>query len=322
MADIEFDDFDAGADPRAVPMVATLTSWAGGAVSLALVAGLVVWGYQIMVRDVTGVPVVRALDGPMRVAPDDPGGTQAEHQGLAVNRVAALGDAAPPADTLRLAPRPVSLIAEDQPRAALRPTRRAELRALPTPDPITAPAALAGDAAQAAIDPALDAAAADPATADDVLAALSEADADLGALDTATAPRDLPAGALAHSPRPLPRPDEDLAARAAIASASAALSPVPLGDLDPAQIIAGTALVQLGAFDDTDQAHAAWDGLSSRGRFAEFFDQKARVVQQAESGGRVFYRLRAAGFDDIADARRFCAALLAEGADCIPVVAR
>jgi len=45
-------------------------------------------------------------------------------------------------------------------------------------------------------------------------------------------------------------------------------------------------------------------------------------VQSAVSGGRTFYSLRAAGFADISDARRFCAALSAEKADCIPVVAR
>ncbi|HBS49363.1 MAG TPA: sporulation protein SsgA, partial [Rhodobacteraceae bacterium] len=33
-------------------------------------------------------------------------------------------------------------------------------------------------------------------------------------------------------------------------------------------------------------------------------------------------RLRAMGFDDISDARRFCSALVAGGADCIPVTTR
>ncbi|MFD1809072.1 SPOR domain-containing protein [Gemmobacter lanyuensis] len=38
--------------------------------------------------------------------------------------------------------------------------------------------------------------------------------------------------------------------------------------------------------------------------------------------GRTFYRLRAQGFSDEADARRFCAAITAEGAECIPVTLR
>ena len=37
--------------------------------------------------------------------------------------------------------------------------------------------------------------------------------------------------------------------------------------------------------------------------------QSTRVIQKAESGGRTFYRLRAPGFNDIAEARRFCSAV-------------
>ena len=49
-------------------------------------------------------------------------------------------------------------------------------------------------------------------------------------------------------------------------------------------------------------------------------DGKERLIQQAESGGQPFFRLRATGFEDMADARRFCSALVAEDAACIPVV--
>jgi hypothetical protein len=58
------------------------------------------------------------------------------------------------------------------------------------------------------------------------------------------------------------------------------------------------------------------------GRFGAYLEGKSRIVQEASSGGRTFYRLRAHGFIDIADARRFCSALVAENADCIPVVTR
>ena len=37
----------------------------------------------------------------------------------------------------------------------------------------------------------------------------------------------------------------------------------------------------------------------------------------ATSGGRTFYRLRAMGFEDLSDARRFCSALVAENAECM-----
>ena len=89
--------------------VASLTNWAGAAASLALILGVGIWGYKVVARDVSGVPVVRATATPMRIAPENPGGTLADHQGLAVNQVAGSGIAAPPADRLVLAPRPAGL---------------------------------------------------------------------------------------------------------------------------------------------------------------------------------------------------------------------
>jgi len=56
--------------------------------------------------------------------------------------------------------------------------------------------------------------------------------------------------------------------------------------------------------------------------FAGYLENKTRVIQRAESGGKVFYRLRAMGFEDIDDARRFCAAFKARNVDCVPVLVR
>ncbi|MGB1389583.1 MAG: SPOR domain-containing protein, partial [Paracoccaceae bacterium] len=116
-------DYAQGAAP--VPEranISTLVNVAGAVMSMALMAGVGVWGYKLLLRDVTGVPVVRAVEGPMRIAPDDPGGRPADHQGLAVNDVAAQGSAAAPADRLVLAPQPVRLMDEDQPQTGQAPT--------------------------------------------------------------------------------------------------------------------------------------------------------------------------------------------------------
>ncbi|MBK1635957.1 SPOR domain-containing protein [Rhodovulum adriaticum] len=306
MADIDFDavvDDDAEGVP---PILGVLAMWAGGVMSLALVAGLATWGYRITVRDMTGVPVVQALAGPMRVAPDDPGGQLAAHQGLAVNHVAAAGGVAPPPDELQLAPRSVGLVAEDRTRGALVPPVRPAALAEDLPG-IAAPTPLAFDAGG------------------EIPSTKVPAGAEITAPETATvsvAMRELPEGALARSPRPIARPETDLVARAAIAAASAAVGPAPITDLVPEDIVPGTVLVQLGAFDTQADARQVWGRLTGSDRYGDFFDEKLRVVQEAESGGRLFYRLRAAGFGDLAEARRFCAALMAEGADCIPVVAR
>jgi hypothetical protein len=111
----------------------------------------------------------------------------------------------------------------------------------------------------------------------------------------------------------------DLAASVA-SSVAMGLSGVRDVDIDPATIGPGTRLVQLGAYDDVAAARAAWDALSSR--FSPLLDDRGRVIEAAHSGGSVFYRLRAHGFSDERDARRFCAALVDQQIDCIPVLIR
>jgi hypothetical protein len=77
-------------------------------------------------------------------------------------------------------------------------------------------------------------------------------------------------------------------------------------------------LVQLGAYGSEDVAKAEW--ANAIANFGDYMVGKERVVQQAETGGRTFWRLRALGFADLSDARRFCAVLVSDGANCIPVV--
>ena len=111
------EDYESSDDGPGV--TGALMNWAGALLSLALIIGLAVWGYQLLMRDVTGVPVVRALEGPMRVAPEDPGGLRAEYQELTVTRVASDGAEEAPTERVVLAPPPVRLEEEDQPIAAL-----------------------------------------------------------------------------------------------------------------------------------------------------------------------------------------------------------
>ncbi len=303
--------------PTAGERVRALTHWLGAVTSIGLIAGIAVWGYKLSVRDVTGIPVVRALEGPMRVAPEDPGGRLAAHQGLAVNAVAAEGEAAPPPDRLVLAPRPIDLADEDVPLAALQPDPPAPI------DEGTATAALAIDPDA----PVEDDMQLDQAVDSDTVAAL--ADALVRELAAETGALDVPATAVFSSPRPEPRPMRAMATGAPMDGLIFASAPVPFAtvpapasqtEIDGNTLPAGTRLVQLGAFDDVEAARAEWDRLY--GRFAAYMEGRTRVIQEAENGGRSFYRLRATGFDGEPDARRFCAALLAEQAACIPVLVR
>jgi hypothetical protein len=126
-----------------------------------------------------------------------------------------------------------------------------------------------------------------------------------------------------RSPRPTARPANRPAVAATLVSADAttsAVAPVVTGEVTTAAIPVGTKLVQLGAFDSADIAASEWARMTQR--FPDFFDDKDQIIQQANSGGRTFFRLRAMGFTDLSDARRFCSAMSAEGAACIPVVVR
>lgn len=269
--------------------LAGLTHIAGALVSLALVGGVGAWGYGMIMRDVSGVPVVRALEGPMREAPEEPGGRFAAHQGLSVNRIAADGAAAAPSDRVIIAPPPLDLLARDIVRPAPVPARETA-RTPPPPDTVRADIHLAVIREEA------------PEPVAEVTEEVARAEPVSGGIGRSLRPRSRPATA---DP---------------VAFALAALKGSEPEAVDPASLPPGTRLAQLGAFESAEVARAEWKRLSVR--LGDLLQGKSRVIQKAESGGRTFYRLRAVGFADLAEARRFCSALMAEKADCVPVVTR
>ena len=322
---------------------------AAAAISVALIGGVGVWGYKLLMRDVTGVPVVRAMEGDMRIAPENPGGEIASHVGLSVNSVPAEGGAAEPEDRLILAPSTANLQAEDM---AVAPTMEAEAdeRIAGAAPQVVDPLGEVVDATLTATqEPAEEQIAAlatpidpsTPLTAEDVLALADQIAAgaapmtDLAegesvpievavngvTVDPNVIPDAVPG--VRRSPRPEQRPTNRVAVAAAVvpaaASTNAAASGIT-GVVTTTPIPVGTKLVQLGAFDSADIAATEWVRMTAR--FPDFFDGKEQVIQQATSGGRTFFRLRATGFVDLSDARRFCSAMSAEGAACIPVVVR
>jgi hypothetical protein len=268
-------------------------------------------------RDVTGVPVVRALEGPMRIAPEDPGGSTAAHQGLAVNAIAAEGVAEAPPERVVLAPVEVNLTEEDRAMSALLPD---------APDaPIAEVAARPLSAIELAIAAALGEAPPEMMRASLTLdAPLPEATAAVALLDAPEASDTaltVVDGMITVSPRPEPRPARMLGTQVASLDPAAGLPPARVGaDVDPATLPEGARLVQLGAYPTEDLAREEWEAVTAR--FADFMQGKGRVIEKAEAGGRIFYRLRVAGFEDLADSRRFCAVLVAGEASCIPVSVR
>ncbi len=307
-------------------------TWAGGLSSLALIVAIGVWGYRMVMRDVSGVPVVRAMQGEMRIAPEDPGGQLADHQGLAVNNVAADRGAEKPADRLILAPRPVALTDEDQPAVALAARQGDGQGARPrtaSPAPVQAPMQVDGIEELAAqltdgvapltgIQPKRETVAQDATRSPDAVQTVS------GGIGRSLRPRIRPASLSA----PSRSASNSSATTGALPRAGAVTSgpidaPAPLQpgiDVAADAVPSGTRLAQIGAYDSEAVARSEWD--RAMGRFGDFMEGKQRVIEKANSGGRTFYRLRVMGFADLSDARRFCATLQAEKADCIPVVTR
>ena len=305
--------------------LANITNLIAAGISVALIAGVGVWGYKLMVRDVSGIPVVQAAAGEMRVRPEVPGGQLALNQGLAVNSVAADGVASGPADQLILAPKPVNLTHEDMPVQ------------VGMVAPVQQPAAVNPSVA---IDKPIDVAGALQAgSVEDLVDQLTAGSQRIVVGDAAGGPKVV--AAVTTTGEPLPKPVTVAAANPVLdapglkrslrpslrpANAPAVVVPVKAtatattNEVDAATLPAGTRLVQLGAFDSAEIAREQWTKLE--GRFGDFLHGKSRIVQKAKSGGRTFYRLRAVGFQDLSDARRFCSALLAKKADCIPVVTR
>ncbi|WP_308915558.1 SPOR domain-containing protein [Jannaschia sp. LMIT008] len=289
------------------------TNWLGALTSVGLMAGAAWWAVDLTMRDVSAVPIIRAMEGPMRIAPEDPGGQAAPFQGLALADITAGGAAAPAPDAIRLAPTVATIdaptLGERLAQAEAAEAEAAKAAAIVPKAPVNdRVAALGGSTATPGLvlSEAVEAgpSAILPEDIDDAVAA-ALAEAGLTPQTDAT-----PVTAtLPTSVRPERRPARPV--RVAAASHTR--------DVDPATLPADSRMVQLGAFDSEDVARGEWTRI--QGRYGDYLHGTARVVQRATSGDAVFWRLRAAGLSDGDAARRLCTALMAQGQPCI-VVAR
>ena len=317
---------------------------------------MAVWAIDLTFRDVSGVPVIAALEGPMRVAPKDPGGTVAPFQGMALSDITSGGVAAPAPDQIVLAPPPVTLNAPAlaERMATAEASQSAAYAAAVAASEADEPQATPGQTAEIAAPERLESLelASVEADADQVLVGASApveqvvvipavttapsepvaavVSAKASGISQSSRPRQRPAGqrpaALRNGPATVPTeaPAQSEGTRvASIETSVPASAPAPVvssRDVDPSTIKPGTRVVQLGAFGSESVARSEWDRLE--GRFRAYMVGKGRMIQKANSGGRDFWRLRVVGFDDSSDARRFCAELLAKDAACIPVTVR
>lgn len=274
-------------------MLSGLGRGAGAVVSLAVLAALILWSWQLYTRDVGDIPVIRAELGPMRVAPDTPGGVIAPHQGRAINQVIE-GEGAAVLETERaLAPAP------PQPR----PDDRVIAAAEPDPEPTLPQAEPTLEDETAAEGPARAGLAESIASAEEPPEPAAGADND----PTAFAPL----AGLAAPPRP-----EGLRTETVSRPAQPSVS----GPLRADDVPVGTPIVQLGAFNTVAIADAQW--ARYRQANADVLGESPYFIEPVNTSSGLLYRLRVAGYASLAEAQSACAALRARGMDCIPAVKR
>lgn len=146
-------------------------------------------------------------------------------------------------------------------------------------------------------------AAADDAVADRI-AALAKAD-------------EAPA-AVAAAPKVEPKLDAKVDPKPATTTTPASVSkpaPVP-ATAAGGNALAGTHLVQVGAFRSQAEADGVWSKL--QGKLGDYADGKGKDVEVADLGAKgTYYRLRVGPFASADEAKTYCAGLKERGTDCL-----
>ena len=281
--------------------------WTGAALSLFLLAGAIGWSYQLIVRDVNQIPIVRAQLGPLRVAPDNPGGLTAANQGLSVTQLA-VNEKPLLSNEIYLAPAAEILNEEN---LALKVTEEYESNKVDGAFEIKEVNAENSMNLEALPDQKeVDSRSNDVGVLSKVAFSQKKIEIE-NAVSLALSITNDPDKSLSWL-RPKIRPVGFY--RNGNITEDQIVSNVPMPKLP-----IGSALVQLGAFDSKSLAESEWQRFEKI--LGSILIPKKMVVQKAESGGKIFYRLRASGFSDISDARQFCTAI-SDKVACIPVVTR
>lgn len=277
--------------------------WIGAVLSLSLLAGAIGWSYKLVVRDINQIPIVRAQLGPLRVAPDNPGGLTAANLGLSVTQLA-VNEKPLLSDEINLAPA-AEILNEETSASLLREVDKLnqidetyEIKEINAENTISldgSSGAMKGETASKTESLVAQVAFSQKKVEIEnavslALSITSEFDPSLTSL------------------RPKTRPRSVQQNRELIVSKEP-MSKLPIG----------SAIVQLGAFDSKSLAESEWRRFEKL--LGSILAPKQMIIQKAESGGKIFYRLRASGFNDISDARQFCTAI-SDKVACIPVVTR
>lgn len=251
----------------------------GAVASVAVLAGLVGWSYNLGVRDAGDVPVIRALEGAMRERPTDPGGARFAHQDRQVYDL--MRATSEPAEReVMLAPSPEPLADDDVAFSALDPAPAQPLPASVETDAVAGGAALSLDDLVASV------------VGDDVPARS-------GSLTSPLAPV---------------RPGRPGSGETRVAAAVPLAASVEVRS-DATTLAPGRPAIQLGAYLSEEMAQEMWREIATRN--GDLLAGRQPVVTPLVGSSRTLYGLRAAPFADEAEARSLCAAMRARSEDCL-----
>jgi hypothetical protein len=82
----------------------------------------------------------------------------------------------------------------------------------------------------------------------------------------------------------------------------------------PAAAVSRSAMVQLAALSSEQAARGEWEALSKR--MPDLLGSRQPSYSRTDRNGRTFWRVRTAGFTDVAQARGFCEKVRAKGVGC------
>ena len=280
-------------------------------VNLMLWAGY--WAYNIISRDINGIPIVAAQPGPLRVAPDFPGGIEAENIELAVTKIASQ-ELPPNPQAVELAPSTAKLVDDDITiYQALKQKKLIDNHTIKIQqghDEITE-TELFNELSFGTLKPS--SLTANYTIVDNqselVAAALALA---LKPSSQSTANSAISANINSWTMKPRPRPGS-LLAKSSLFKNPNVILPV-LGIVER-----GLAVVQFGTFETEEVAFSEWGRLSKN--FAVILDSRPKYVERIQRNGNEIYRLRLGGFANLDDANRFCSAVISEE-NCVPVIAK
>ena len=306
MRDLYSDDYESVAGDGADRLIPDgVRRLAGAAVFLGLVAALGLWSYRLGTRDAAEVPIIRAMEGPARIEPEEPGGLQARAPGArgergarrasrrrSRRRTAGQARAGGAGGGGRAAGRAGPRGAGGAGRAGARRGRgpadaaRRRVPRISWPFALAEPARLAGGRRT-------------------------------GCRRARGAGRRAGTAAAEPAGEPGGRPRQGGAAPAAGAAGRGGGAGARAGarGVGPAARAPGWC----SSAPSTARRSPARPGTSWWRRNGDLLGSKSLYVERTTANARVFYRLRVAGFENTEQTRQMCEALRARGIDCIPV---